>query len=426
MSDTTIEFVRWNDKGWTNPETILYSLSGVPIQLQIMADLKERLLLSWVDDSNGDLLYSWSNLERANLESEWEDVVGLPALSQLINSPDIVVDGTGKIVIAYVIPVNEERGIYIAQSTDNGGTWSSPVKAFDAVAAQWEGIAHPKINLGSDGVLHLLFIRDTVRIGQPVGLYYSRSVDGGSTWSDPQVLSEGEIYWADIASYGDSTVHVVWQEYDGLVYANVSQASQDGGLTWNKQNDITGVSNSSTPSGLASDGHGLLHFITLVKEDGNTKTINQENLTLQDWRWNGSSWELELTKDLVLEGEDISYSLSVDITSTGFLGIFIPVERNDPLQGIKTEVLALSRHLDDANKGQIIEIPVVPTSIAESNSPNAISSETAPTPDFSILYDDNISSSSFQRNIAGIILIGVGVIVTILLLIRRRSPKMKP
>ena len=422
ISNTTIEYVRWNDKGWANPETVLQSLGGNPIQLLVKADTKDRLLLSWVDESNGDLLYSWANLEKANLSSEWENIIGLPVPSQLVNSPDIVVGGSGRIVIAYVIPVNEERGVYIVQSSDNGSTWSLPVKVFDAIAAEWEVIADPRISIGTDGVLHMLFIRNAVRMGQSVGLYYSRSVDGGFTWEAPQILSEREIYWADITSSDDAVVHVVWQEYDGLVYANVSQVSEDGGLTWGKQNDITGVNNSFTPSGLASDGRGLLHFITLVKPDGENKTINQENLTLQDWKWNGSSWELELTKDIIIEGEKASYSLSVNITSTDFLSVFIPVERTVSSQGIKNEILALSRHLDDAKVGTL-QVPIIPTTLSESNDVNIIASEIAPTPDFSILYDDNVSSSPFQRNIAGVILIGVGVIATVLLLIRRRPTK---
>ena len=98
-------------------------------------------------------------------------MTGLPTPSRLINSTDVVADGAGRIFTAYVVPVNEERGIYITQSNDNGSAWSAPVRVFDAVEAGWERIEQPKIVLDSRGVLHLVFVRAAIRLGQPEGLY---------------------------------------------------------------------------------------------------------------------------------------------------------------------------------------------------------------------------------------------------------------
>jgi hypothetical protein len=247
-------------------------------------------------------------------------------------------------------------------------------------------------------------------------------VDGGTTWSDAQILSEGEIQWADIASYGDQTVHVVWQEYDGLVYANVSQLSQDGGLTWGKQNSVTGVNEGPTRVSLASHGNGSLHFIQLVGKTS-TDTYNQKGFILQDWKWDGVSWNLELVKEFLIKGEEVKYSLSADVTSTGFLGVFIPVEYIDSSGGIKSEVLTLSRYLEDAVNDQPLQVPVIPTTVSESVGGETSDVQPTPTPDFTILYDDNVSTSPLQRNIAGLALIGVGVIATLFLLLRRRPAK---
>ena len=125
------------------------------------------------------------------------------------------------------------------------------------------------------------------------------SLDGGETWSDLQFLSEGDIQWSDIVSYDDHTVHVLWQEYDGLVFANLSQVSQDSGESWSKTFTITGVNDSSTPVVLAADEFENLHFIQLLKNN-NAPTIKQENLILQDWKWNGSSWDFASSTNLVI------------------------------------------------------------------------------------------------------------------------------
>jgi len=421
-SESNIEYARWNGQEWTTPESVIPSLSGTPVQLLLTADSLERLLLSWIDSYNGDLLFSWANLEKANLASEWVETSGLPSSSQLINSSDVVVDGSGRIIYAYVVPINEERGVYIVQSIDNGKSWSMPTRVFDAVSAAWERIEQARITLDSGGTLHLVFVRGTVRDGQPVGLYYSRSADGGATWSDVQIISEGDIQWADIVSYDDQTIHVVWQEYDGLVFANISQISQDGGMTWAKQNNVTGVNESATQVSLASDGLGLLHFIQLVNKNS-AEAYNQKGLVLQDWKWDGAGWNLELTKDILIKGENISYSLSAGITSTDYLGVFLPVEYTVPVEGIKSEILTFSRYLADDANGQQSQVPIVPTPIMQSGDVAVSIVQPTPTPDFSILYDDNVSTSPLERNIAGLILIGIGIVVTVFLLMRRRSAK---
>lgn len=421
-NDVTIEYARWDGRRWTTPESVITSLNGAPSQLLATADSLGRLLLTWIDGYNGDLVFSWANLERANLASEWVDIIGLPISSRLVNSSDVVVDGSGRIVNVHVVPINEDRGVYIVQSPDLGETWSVPVLAFDAVAAGWERVERPKISLGSDGVLHLIFVRATTRVGQPVGLYYSRSVDGGATWSDAQIVSEGEIYWADIASYGDQAVHVVWQEFDGLVFANVSQVSQDGGATWGKQHDVTGVNENPTQVSLVSAGNSSLHFVQLVSKD-TIDAFNQKSLVLQNWKWDGADWNLELTKDLVLKGEQITYSLQAEVTSTGFLGVFVPVEYVNPEGKIVSEILTFGRYLEDHGDSQPLQVPVLPVSAIESVGGETIGIQPTPTPDFSILYDDNVSTSPLQQNITGLVLAGVGVLATLFLLIWRRPAR---
>lgn len=421
-SDAVIKYARWDGQRWTTPESVITSLGGMPIQLMVTSDTLQRLLLTWIDGYNGDLVFSWANLEKANLISEWVDVSGLPTPSRLINSSDVVVDGSGRIINAYVVPINEERGVYIVQSTDIGRSWSTPVRAFDAVAAGWERIEQPRIGLSSGGVLHLIFVKGAIREGQPVGLYHSRSVDGGTTWSEAQILSEGEIQWADIVGYDENIVHVAWQEFDGLVYANISQISQDGGLNWGRQNNITGVNETATNVALASDGRGVLHFIQLADKSG-SNAINQKGLVLQDWKWDGTSWGLELTKDIVIKGGEIKYSMAAEITSTGLLGVFMPVEYTTPAGSVVSEILTFSRFVEGAGQGQPLQVPIIPSPLSESDAPDVVDIQPTPTPNFDILYDDNVSTSPLQQNAVGLGLIGVGVIATIFLLLRRRPAK---
>jgi hypothetical protein len=419
--DWKIKYSRWSGNQWSTPDDIFKSLNGLPVHLSLLADGLDRVLVTWVDRSHGDLVFSWANSEKANLPSEWMDINGLPSPSYLVDTPDGVVDASGRIVMAYAVPLNEGRGIYIIQSTDDGNNWSEPLLVFDAVSADWERIEEPKLSLGKDGTLHLLFIRRSIREEQPVGLYYSRSIDGGKTWDTSQILSEGNIQWADIVSYGDRTVHAAWQEDDGLVFANVSQVSEDGGLTWGKQNDVTGVNTGATQVALTSDGHGVVHFIQLLEKETGFM-IGQKIFTLEDWKWDGQNWGLDLAKDFAVKGTDVSYLVSPEITSTGFLDVFIPVEYTDQTGELVSEVLAFNRHLSEEvnNPLQIAVIPTLPSESGEENSPAAVET---PNADFSSLYEDNVSVSPLQRNAVGLVLIGVGLVIAIILILWRRPTK---
>jgi hypothetical protein len=416
----SLEYARWTGKQWTRPEPVISPLGGVPLQISFAIDTQERLLLSWVDGDSGDLLFSWANLDRANLASEWETPMALPSPSSLVGSPDIVVDASGRIVVVYAIILNEDRGIYIVQSTDSGESWSSPVRVFDAVSARWDKIGDPKISLSEDGVLHVVFSRNSVRTGQPVGLYYSRSVDGGVTWSDSQILSEGDIQWSDIVSYDDHIVHVLWQEYDGLVFANLSQVSQDGGVSWGRPFSITGVNDSSTPVTLVADGLGKLHFIQLLK-NSNPTTTKGDNLILQDWKWNSSGWEFASDETVMIKGEGTRYSVTAGITSDGFLVVSISTEYSDPENEPQNEIQTFSRFLGESNTGNEPRAALIPTPFTLSGTagvPNILPTQPV---DLTVLNDDEVSTTSTVRDVVGLVIIGVAVIITALYLMRSRS-----
>jgi hypothetical protein len=169
-----IVYARWNGSEWTQPAPIFSDLSGPPLNLSLAIDSHHRLLLSWVNQQTGDLLFTWANSERANIPVEWVQPALVSSSSALTNSPDILVDSSDRIVIAYAITLNENRGIYLVQSTDVGETWSEPIRVFDAVAANWDMVDRPKLAVTEDGKLHILFTQYSL-LGnqQPIGAYYS-------------------------------------------------------------------------------------------------------------------------------------------------------------------------------------------------------------------------------------------------------------
>ena len=66
-SGTSIYYARWNGKQWLFNVPIIGGLNGLPTQISAVLDTNGRVFLTWVDANNGNLLFSWAYVNRANV-----------------------------------------------------------------------------------------------------------------------------------------------------------------------------------------------------------------------------------------------------------------------------------------------------------------------------------------------------------------------
>jgi hypothetical protein len=418
-----LQYARWDGTGWSKPETIIRNLDGTPLQLNMYLDPQGRLMLAWIDGSSGDVLFNWANLDQAERASGWVESVVLPSPSQMNSSPDIVVDAAGRIIVAFAVPFNESRGIYMVQSTDNGATWSPYVQAFDGVLPRWDRVDSPKVAITSDGVLHLLVTRQAEQPYQSAGLYYLQSQDGGVTWSDPQNVSEGTIYWSDLVAYGQNTIHRLWQENDGLVVANLSQESLDGGLTWGRLLDVTDVDETASPAALVMSPAGQLYYVQLIREQF-PGIVNQDKLVIKAWVWDGSRWNSDGTRELTINGTGTHYGVAAGLSSSNYLSVFLSAEYADVKGEGKNQVMTLGRFLIDSNVQGTSVRGSIPTPFFSSGAPEILPSP-VPTAmiDTSILNASNDPSEGSTRNLVGAAIIALVAVVVIRSFVIRRPKK---
>jgi hypothetical protein len=284
---------------WTRTARVLESLQGSSgptkaIQPALAMDAQDKAHAVWSSGTNGRIHYSWTYARDFNVAEAWVEPIELPAPSGLSSWPDITADPrSNQLYVVYAVPLNEQRGIYLARSDDGGTTWLAPTVILDAVVAQWDSVDEPRIALDpANGTLHVTWLRKLPQGGVgPQFVYYARSADQGKTWSAPLLVARGDVDWPRIAVSGSNQVYLAWNEY---VAGNSSgsatpmtvrgQYSPDGGKRWTAPTNIDVLKQVSGPIGLTGDGTGRLYITAIGKS-------SSEESTLFNAEWNGQDWE---------------------------------------------------------------------------------------------------------------------------------------
>lgn len=415
--EPSIMYARWNGKEWTSPISIFTNLSDPPGNLTVQFDSNHRLLLSWVNQRTGDLLFTWANSERANVSAEWMPPVVLPSSSPLTSSIDMLVDASHRIIIAYAIPLNEGRGVYIIQSTDLGENWSAPIRVFDAAAANWQMVDQPKLAVSEDGRLHIIFTQYTLVGGQQsVGLYYSQSADGGNTWTAPNGVSNQSVQSSEIVAY-KNVLNLIWQEKNNSVSSTHYQKSSDSGVTWSSSTKIPSTSSEVSTPAVSLDSTGKIHILKVIQDD----VVN-----LQEW---GGADEQHLQ---LLETRQFGISNTVSlakvesgISSQGAMYVLVQFEKKlDTEDKLETSILNIRRSLDLPQPAQpLISSVSTPASIALPTT-TAVSQPTL-TP-ISPVVNLSDTKSTKSKNIVGLVLIVLVTSLSLFLIVPRKRSSTGP
>jgi hypothetical protein len=409
---STIQYIRANDEGWSSPVTIISEAHTRPIQLNAISDAQSRLLLSWVDRNTGDIFFSWAESQNADKPSEWSKPQYIPSASQTNSSPDFLADGAGKILVTYAIPVNEQRGIYVVESSDGGTTWTQPLRIFDAASPGWEMVDRPNLSLTGDGRLHLLFRRYAFQeeTRRSLGLYYAQSSDGGITWTDPEVVSEHPVVWSDVVAYGPSILHRIWQEQRQAMLVSFHQISGDNGLTWSSPVILSSVQDDPSLTVQTIDKAGNLYFLQLSNED---------RLKILDHTWNGSGWTSQEPKEFYIKDRGTPTALTAGVSSQGNLRLSVLVSYPDLTGQAKSGIWSLGKTLQlppDVLAPAPAILPGLEASVVVTEpAADPLQSPTQVSP----LQNLNRSSRpiSANKNLVGVLLLG-GIVVLLVIIFR--------
>jgi hypothetical protein len=364
-----------------------------------------RLLLAWVDKKDGEILFSWANSDRASRSNEWQTPVAVPSGSQVNSSPDVLADTSGRILIAFSIPINEQRGIYLVASSDAGKTWSQPLRVFGA--ADWDLVDQPKLSITSDGRLQVLFNRYSLLGDQrySLGAYYTQSSDGGASWSEPEAVTDQVVLWDQMSSNDNLILHRFWQEDRQSMVFSLHEFSLDGGLTWSESATVSTMEASVLPASAAIDQAGDIHFMQVA--------FANDRLTILDQKWDGAQWIPDPSYDISRRSSG-QPSITASISSDGFLAVALSLTTVDSTGTTRNQIIGTGRVLDQPAD---IATPA-PVLIPTLNSPaGSIPNPSGGVPTSTAIseltnLEDGTSALTQYKNI-----LGIALVVVILILI---------
>lgn len=160
----------------------------------------------------------------------WEEKLILPG-SQ-VHHPAFAFSG-GVLHMAFSGHLQQPNIMY-SRSDDAGDTWSTPV-AVSSGAGSHSQLAQIALD---DHAIHVAWEDDR---SDHFNVLYSRSTDGGSTWSDDVQLND-TYYGARVKLLSDAEgVHAVWCQYHGDDGWPSSWSSADYGILWYRFSEDSGV-----------------------------------------------------------------------------------------------------------------------------------------------------------------------------------------
>jgi len=290
--------------------------SGNSQKPQIAVDTQGHINLVWLDSTPGNLsVFFGRSTDGGATFSTPVNLSNNPGGSALF--PQVAVDFSGNIFVAWFDSNSGNPGIFFRRSVDGGATFSTPitlpavrwplfmgVDPSNRIALVWAandstgvpqavssssvdggisftgpltissakgGVSTSSVGtslpgymaLDANGNIHATWI-ETASPQGPINILFSRSTDGGATFAPPnQVVSSGTplIGIAGLTVDGSRSIHVLWASVSGDVYNAYLSRSGDGGATFAAENFQTGYTGFYSFAGVAADSLGGVNLV---------------------------------------------------------------------------------------------------------------------------------------------------------------------
>lgn len=153
------------------------------------------------------ILYSKS----VNEGQSWTESINISNTPKIASTPDLAVESSGAIDVVWRDTTSGDLNpdVYFTRSTDGGHTWSKAVDISNTPGV----CSEPAIAVGPGDSINVVWVDTSLYNNRP-DIFYSSSADGGSTWSKYEDISPTPLVSSEptISVAHDGTVHVAWAD----------------------------------------------------------------------------------------------------------------------------------------------------------------------------------------------------------------------
>lgn len=229
---------------------------------QTAADSSGNVFAVWEDDgkSSGNILFSRSLDGGVSFSAP----VSLSNTKTFPSAPRIVVDSNNGINVVWNDSPSGNLDVFFSRSVDGGATFSSPVNVSHSSPSNAPG--NPQLATDSTGNIFVAWEDDGV-----LGILFARSADGGVTFSSPMTVSTNTTgsFMPELTLGPTGNIYLVWED-DTSSNAAISFArSLDHGQTFAAPKTLSSGNGRCTNPQINSDLSGNLNVVWENDSPGN-------------------------------------------------------------------------------------------------------------------------------------------------------------
>lgn len=253
-TNSNILFCRSTDGGATFSTPInLSNTAGFSFNPRMAVGSAGNVDVVWEDDTPGNTAIRFSHSSNSGVT--FTAPINLSNDSADSGSQQIAADTTGDI---YVVWEHDSLnlGIFFSRSTDGGATFSAPTD----LSTNASGSFSPQMAVGSGGNLTVVW-EDDAQLTSDIS--FSHSSDHGTTFSIPESLSlhAGNSVSAQVATDLNGNIDVVWANNSPGNFDVFFSRSADNGSTFSSPKDISNASGLAQNPQMGVDAKGNINVI---------------------------------------------------------------------------------------------------------------------------------------------------------------------